>query len=218
MPASAQPSHALAQPQPQPQPPPVPISESDNPDAIALRSALSILQLQKQQSLHDIRTLETMKRAAMADPERFATELLEGRLTTDEKESRTGIIDFSDEGQQAQQEEQAAEGENSHDRLDDKARFGRMPAPQNVVRMPPVNWAKYHIVGEPLEKMHEEQRRRPSAGEPRRGSLLIGRAGPPGENQQRAPEYVLAAPYRPLVDRLEDLSKQKSPIATKRKS
>lgn len=168
-----------------PEPPPVPISESENPDAIALRSAISILQMQKQQSLRDIQTLDRMKEAAAADPEGFARELAAGRLRTDD---RGAVIQFSEDDAmdtdgQAKEGAKQAQGDTST-----TSKFGRIPPPQNVVRMPPINWAKYQVIGEPLDRMHEEQLRRPHAGEPRRDP---------------APEHVLAAPYRPLVDQLE---------------
>jgi len=161
------------------EPPPVPISESENPDAIALRSAISILQLQKQQSLRDIQTLDRMKKAAAADPEGFAKELAAGNLTS--SPPRGGILNFTD-----------LDDENESGRKGRASEFGKIPQPQNIVRMPPINWAKYQIVGEPLDRMHEEQRRRPSPGEPRRE-----------DPTQRAPEHFIAAPYRPLVDKLE---------------
>ena len=82
-------------------------------------------------------------------------------------------------------EQGEAEGEEN------KSKFGTIPKPQNVVRMPPINWAKYHIVGEPLDKMHEEQRNRPFAGVPRQDA------------NQRAPEHFIAAPYRPLTGRID---------------
>ena len=169
----------------EPRPPPVPISESDNPDAIALRSAISILQLQKQQSLRDIHALDRMKRAAAADPERFARELAAGGLSAGEK----GFLNLN-----VDEEEEDEEGGGNDDGMredggqDPFTNLGKIPTPQNIVRMPPINWAKYQIVGEPLDKMHAEQLRRPSAGEPL---------------QDRAPEHVLASPYRPLVDKLE---------------
>ncbi|KAE8150268.1 hypothetical protein BDV25DRAFT_113591 [Aspergillus avenaceus] len=159
-----------------PEPTLVPISESENPDAIALRSTISILQLQKQQSLRDIRTLERLKKAAAADPEGFARELAAGNLTARDP---GGLVNFT------------------HDE-DTEGRGGRttLPTPQNVVRMPPINWSKYQVVGEPLDRMHEDQRRRPSLGEPRRE-----------ESTQRAQEHILASPYRPLVDKLESPDK-----------
>lgn len=127
-----------------------------------------------------------MKSAAAADPEGFARELTAGNLGAEEREKREHHFNLSpgSEGVSGPGSE-----EGSHSRGDG---FGKVPLPQNVVRMPPVNWAKYQIVGEPLDKLHEEERRRPSAGEPRRD-----------EAEQRPPEHVLASPYRPLVDRLE---------------
>ncbi|KAJ5999768.1 hypothetical protein N7481_000177 [Penicillium waksmanii] len=77
-----------------PEPPPVPISESENPDAIALRSAISILQLQKQQSLRDIQSLERMKDVAGSDPEGFARDLASGRLRT---EDSGAVIQFTED-------------------------------------------------------------------------------------------------------------------------
>ncbi|KAI9367536.1 hypothetical protein BJX61DRAFT_297712 [Aspergillus egyptiacus] len=169
-----------------PEPPPVPISESESPDAIALRSAISILQLQKQQSIRDIQTLERMKEAAARDPEKFARDLAAGKLS---RQDRGGFIDFN-------HDEEDVDGENPETR--DGSELGTLPAAQNIVRMPPINWAKYQVVGEPLDKMHEEQQRRPSTGEPRREDSV-----------QRAPEYLLASPYRPLVDKLESPAKGK---------
>ncbi|KAL2841896.1 hypothetical protein BJY01DRAFT_6452 [Aspergillus pseudoustus] len=168
-----------------PEPPPVPISESENPDAIALRSAISILQLQKQQGLRDIQALVKIKEDAAREPEKFARELAAGNLTR--KESG-GFIDFNHDDE---------DDENGSPGTRAANRFGTIPRPQNVVRMPPVNWTKYQVVGESLEKMHDEQVRRPSVGEPRRDEF------------GRSPEYLLASPYRPLVDKLESPSKDK---------
>ncbi|KGO70290.1 hypothetical protein PITC_021090 [Penicillium italicum] len=180
-----------------PRPPPVPISESENPDAIALRSAISILQMQKQQSLRDIQALDRMKDAAAADPEGFAHELAAGRLKT---EDRGAVIQFSEDD--AGEDEENEEGsKRTNPDGSPASKFGHIPVPQNIVRMPPINWAKYQVVGEPLDRMHEEQLHRPSSGEPGRG---------------RAPEHVLASPYRPLVDQLEGPSRLGRPSKAKK--
>lgn len=129
-----------------------------------------------------------MKAAASADPEAFARDLSAGRLRT---EDRGAVIQFTDDDDMDTDEDD----ENENDQKETKSKdpnsspFGRIPAPQNVVRMPPINWSKYHVVGESLDRMHEEQLRRPSPGDLRRG--------------EPAPEHVLASPYRPLVDRLD---------------
>ncbi|KAL4786260.1 hypothetical protein BJX76DRAFT_129840 [Aspergillus varians] len=178
-----------------PEPPPVPISESENPDAIALRSAISILQLQKQQSLRDIQTLEKMKEAAAEDPEKFARELAAGKLS---RKDQAGVIDFNHDEDTDNEDAEIPDAEARGG-----SGIGTLPEPQNVVRMPPVNWAKYQVVGESLDKMHEEQLRRPSASEPRRDEVP-------------APEYTLASPYRPLVDKLESPTKAKGTNKSKK--
>ncbi|THC93726.1 hypothetical protein EYZ11_006802 [Aspergillus tanneri] len=180
-----------------PEPPPVPISESENPDAIALRSAISILQLQKQQSLRDIQSLERLKKAAAEDPEGFARELAAGNLSAKDP---GGYVNFTHD-----EEEKVAEGDGEDGQEGTRTGLGAIPTPQNVVRMPPINWAKYQIVGDPLDRMHEDQRRRPFPGEPRRE-----------DHTQRAPEHILASPYRPLVDKLETPSKVKGTSKSKK--
>ncbi|KAE8384074.1 hypothetical protein ETB97_004195 [Aspergillus alliaceus] len=174
-----------------PEPAAVPISESENPDAIALRSTISILQLQKQQSLRDIRTLERLKKAAAADPEGFAHELAAGNLTAKDP---GGFVNFTHEDE----DEDEGDGEREDLRGGTGPGLGKIPTPQNVVRMPPINWNKYQVVGDPLDKMHEDQRRRPSPGELRREEPTL-----------RPQEHVLASPYRPLVDKLESPDKVK---------
>ncbi|TKA31824.1 hypothetical protein B0A50_01903 [Salinomyces thailandicus] len=66
--------------------------------------------------------------------------------------------------------------------------FPAIPGAQNVVRMPHINWEKYHVLGDPLDRMHEQQRRWP-------GSTAYG--------QDRGREHAVAAPYSPFHDHLE---------------
>lgn len=179
------------------EPSPVPISESDNPDAIALRSAISVLQMQRQQSLRDIRNLDKMKKAAVANPEAFAIELTAGSLSSRKTDGLLNLSPPLDES--PDDDEMDFDTPQNSEKTSGDSDFGKIPFPQNVVRCPPINWAKYHIVGASLDKLHEEQRRRPSAGEPRRG-----------EPPQRAPEHVVAAPYRPFVDKLEPAMRTRS--------
>ena len=73
--------------------------------------------------------------------------------------------------------------------------YGPFPRPQNIVRCPPINWAKYHVVGEALDKLHEEQISHPTSGEPQKDIDLA-----------RSPKYMIAAPYRPWTDKLPDPS------------
>lgn len=203
-------------------PQPVPISESTNPDAIALRAAMSILQLQRQQALRDMQTLERQKEAAVADPEAFARDVASGKIKArkmrgvlgpvgevgEVQDSSNGVGHGRDEGLQGGVVEHVEDGEamdeDSENGGDNSTAevvgaFGEIPSEQNVVRMPPINWAKYHIVGESLDKLHEEQRSRPVPGQPLRDEDLKPRP--------RAPEHVIASPYDPWRDKLEGKEK-----------
>ena len=86
----------------------------------------------------------------------------------------------------------------------DSPPFARIPGPQNIVRMPYINWDTYHITGEPLDQLHEQQRRWP-------GSV--------GYGQDRGREQVVAAPYSPWLDTLDgqqrmDLERRHDSIST----
>ncbi|KAK5117577.1 hypothetical protein LTR62_004999 [Meristemomyces frigidus] len=70
--------------------------------------------------------------------------------------------------------------------------FTKIPGPQNVVRMPNINWEKYHIVGAALDQLHEQQQRWPGS--------TFAYAGPEG----RGREFAVAAPYSPFLDVLGD--------------
>ncbi|KAK4637684.1 uncharacterized protein CLAFUR5_01905 [Fulvia fulva] len=66
--------------------------------------------------------------------------------------------------------------------------FPRIPGPQNVVRMPYVNWDKYGIAGDSLESLHAQQQKWP---------------GSAGTSQSKGREYTVAAPYSPFVDSID---------------
>lgn len=186
--APPQPSSTITPPQPM-----AAFNEDGNPDAIALRSAISILQLQRQQSLRDLQILEQRKRDAVADPEGFAQELTAGRISM---KNNSVPVSLPTKGQSRVSADSMAEGESSdveeQSSTTGVSRFGAMPVPQNIVRCPPINWAKYHVVGDSLDKLHDEQRLRPQPGEPEM------------DEPRRAPVHVVAAPYRPFVDKIVD--------------
>ncbi|KAI9764648.1 MAG: hypothetical protein M1840_008145 [Geoglossum simile] len=201
-------------------PAPVPISESENPDVIALRSAISILQLQRERSKADLRALQTLKERAVAEPEEFAQDLLAGRIESADRSKDLLGADLEDVSHHRERggvttPPPIANADAAGDKMDidggdgDKkshstnhSKFSPIPAPQNVIRCPPINWAKYHVVGESLDKLHEEQRRRPTQGEPQRDSS--------GRGVSRAPVSVVAAPYRPFVDRVAEPMRTRS--------
>ncbi|XPS70602.1 hypothetical protein M3J09_002810 [Ascochyta lentis] len=188
------------------QPPSVPISESENPDAIALRSAISLLQLQREKSKRDLKALEELKHAAVQDPHGFMRSLQEQKaqaarahndVLTPTLAGLTDIAESDDEDTTADQ--QSGAGRKDSANVDPRAapKFPAIPQPQNVVRCPPIEWAKYHIVGEPLNKMHDEQKKWPGSSEP-----------PKLANGHRAPPHSVAAPYSPFKDAV---GKSKSP-------
>jgi hypothetical protein len=174
------------------EPDPLPISLEENSDAIALKAALSILQMQKQQSQRDIKQLDKMKAVANTEPEAFIDALKAGKLN---KAPRQAVIDVDDVDDVDDENGGDTDGGTPSNFIADSEKLdcdiGQFPNPQNVVRCPPINWAKYHVVGGSLDKLHEEQRRRPEPGNPRR------------DEYGRPLEHVIAAPYRPLVDKLE---------------
>ncbi|PSN60846.1 hypothetical protein BS50DRAFT_199222 [Corynespora cassiicola Philippines] len=194
-----------------PQPPSVPISESENPDAIALRSAISLLQMQREKSKRDLKALEDLKAAAVSDPEGFVrslqaqreqasksyTDVLTPTLShlSDSASSEAGGAAADRNEREEEGGQTAGNARKDSAQVQDGApvpepnRFPPIPQPQNVIRCPPVNWAKYHIVGEPLDKMHEEQRQYPGSVEP-----------PRTHQGSKAPPHAVASPYSPFTD------------------
>lgn len=164
------------------EPPPLPLSLDDNADAIALKATLSLLQMQRQQSLKDIRDLDKLKDAALDDPRGFADELRAGKL----KKPQASEITFDD----VEVEDDDDEDDVSNDKAESTSRFGQLPNPQNIARCPPIEWSKYHIVGKPLEEIHEAQKKYPGSTEK---DFIAGTAN----------EHEITAPYRPFKDKLD---------------
>jgi hypothetical protein len=182
-----------------PQPRALPISESDNPDAIALRSAISLLQLQREKSKRDLKALEELKLAAVSDPQGFARALQAQESQSSRSQgdvlapTLSGLGELTGGGEPATGRKDSAGTDVPPLEKEATTKFRSIPQPQNVVRCPPVNWAKYHIVGEPLDKMHEEQKKYPGSSEP-----------PRTHQGTRAPPHAVAAPYSPFIDGISD--------------
>lgn len=157
---------------------------------------MSVLQMQRQQALKDMRTLEKQKTRAVGDIEGFTKALADGSL---KMRNSSGILPESTPDEDHEEGEEAYAQAPRHLQREQSGQqkdFGRMeiPSAQNVVRMPPINWAKYHIVGESLDRLHKEQKVRPTAGVP--------------EGTRR--EAEVAAPYDPFVDNLDSAAKMES--------
>lgn len=158
------------------EPSPLPLSLDENADAIALRATISLLQMQRQQSLKDIRDLDKIRDAALDDPRGFADDLRAGKLKKPLPQDITfDDVDYVDD----EEEEQDKPPEAS-------SKFTRLPNPQNIARCPPIEWSKYHVLGEPLDDMHEMQKKRPGVS----------------ANDFAANEHEIAAPYRPFKDKI----------------
>jgi hypothetical protein len=183
-----------------PPPAPMPIAFDSNPDVIALRSTISILQIQKMRATADIQALDKIKNEAVQDPVAFTNDLVAGKVgagpthgsTDSDDDESSGGASVDDAGKQSV----AAPAERS---------WSTLPKAQNVVRCPPINWSKYAVVGESLDKLHAEQVARPTQGTP----ATIGANGTYEFNGSGSSEAYrgIAAPYDPLTDKIAKHSK-----------
>jgi hypothetical protein len=194
------------------QPPSLPFSGHDSSDAIALRAAISSLQFQRLQAQRDLRTLEDIKRQAIERPEEYRKHVIATAQAKPQPppwavdDSPDQDMDSDDDavlgasatkGQEpidAQSESIAKSYPTSYGSMlqsrpakkpPQPTGFPAVPLPQDVVRCPPIEWAKYNIVGESLDKLHRDQQAHP------------GEAG----SSQR--DSVVAAPYNPFLDKLD---------------
>jgi hypothetical protein len=219
----------------------VPIKLDENTDAIALKSAMSILQMQARNAENDIRKLARMKEKAMQNPEEFARALQAGEVHTKPDPLFTPTAEDSEDEEEKEHEDHemgnmdntAEQTSTEPEKPQDMAQYpfggpvplsasgkgeftmngdgeinaprkneewGQLPKPQNVVRCPPVNWNKYAVVGESLDKLHADQVKRPTEGKPQilgaDGKLHFG-----GDALRRTIDGV-AAPYS-SKDKLE---------------
>ncbi|KAF7545817.1 hypothetical protein G7Z17_g8877 [Cylindrodendrum hubeiense] len=139
------------------------------------------------------------KDEAVLDPEAFVKDLVNGKInapggTADDDD------DDNDDDDDEMKIDDAGEGSSRQRPVDKPREWTTIPQPQNVVRCPPINWSQYAVVGESLDKLHNEQVARPSQGTP----AAIGTNGTyefKGEGKQEKYPGV-AAPYAPLQDRL----------------
>ncbi|KAK1972988.1 hypothetical protein LY78DRAFT_649914 [Colletotrichum sublineola] len=198
---ASQPPTATAIPPPRPEP----IDFESNPDVLALKSAISILQMQSKKAAVDIQALNAAKNAAVENPSAFLADLGAGKVHTQgDKLLPESDSDSDDdiEGKKARQG--AGEGGAGQGKAKaDPRPWESLPKPQNVVRCPPINWSQYAVVGESLDKIHSDQIARPSQGAPAtlgpNGTYEF--KGEPGGNQR--PFTGVAAPYTPGKDRID---------------
>ncbi|KAF6842487.1 hypothetical protein CMUS01_03072 [Colletotrichum musicola] len=202
---STQPPAASATPPPRPEP----IDFDSNPDVLALKSAISILQLQQKKAAADIKALSQAKNAAIENPPAFLADLESGKVHTQgDKLFLDSDSDSDEEGEgKKKASDSGAVGDGQSKAPEEPRPWNSLPKPQNVVRCPPINWSQYAVVGESLDKLHADQLARPSQGAP----ATLGPSGTyeftgvPGGNQR--PFVGVAAPYTPGKDRIDKKSK-----------
>jgi len=123
-----------------------PFSEADSVDALALKAAIASLQIQRKTAQEHIIVLSTLKDRAISRPNEFRDHVIKS-IQKSQPISQSII-------KQAFNDDDTSEVQSRQETLHE---FDNIPRPQNVVRCPPIEWAKYHIVGESLEKMHNFQ-------------------------------------------------------------
>ncbi|KAK5201492.1 hypothetical protein LTR16_002493 [Cryomyces antarcticus] len=189
-----------------PRPAPLPFEQSSNTDVVALRATISLLQIQRDKAKRDILALQKIKDRAATDPAAYLRAVQAGSVVS--SNTHDGILgptltmyDFDDDDPDDPDARHTASAEAEVADSTDTSpvssfstthstapppttAFPPVPSPQNIVRMPPINWAKYAIAGAPLDALHAEAQRRPDFA--------------------RAPDHVFAAPWSPFADRADD--------------
>ncbi|KAI4728666.1 hypothetical protein E4T49_03492 [Aureobasidium sp. EXF-10728] len=213
--ATTTPPKPIQPPPPPPQfieqPPSLPFSSHDSSDAIALRAAISSLQFQRLQAQRDLRTLEDIKRQAVERPEEYRRHVIAtahakpspppwavrdspDQDIDDHDDAVLGASSMSEHDSAGSQSEATTKPypvtygsmlQPSAKITAQSATFPAVPLPQDVVRCPPIEWAKYNIVGESLDKLHRDQQVRP------------------GDAASSQRDMVVAAPYNPFLDKLD---------------
>lgn len=190
-------------------PPPAPVEVIDfdsNTDVLAVKSAISVLQLQKKKAAQDIRTLQRFKNQAMQDPEAFlrAADLGEIRTEGDatfpedseeeDDEEGDGDVEMNGTGEQTTKADvhKAGAENGTAQKTKSHTSFPPLPVPQKVVKVPPINWAQYGVIGDSLDKLHNDQLRHPTPGSPARlgpdGQVLNGYTGSEFEMRDPSPQ------------------------------
>jgi len=154
--------------------------------------------MQKRKATEDMQKLKRIKTRALEDPEAFANALGAGEIKTEDDPLFHPVASRDDEEKALLSMEEKKDGTT----------WETLPTPQNIARMPAVNWSQYAVVGESLDKIHADQISRPLEGVPQRvgedGQLISG-----GEGSRRPPDLGVAAPYQPGRDKIEKMSTRK---------
>ncbi|KAK0633430.1 hypothetical protein B0T14DRAFT_385607, partial [Immersiella caudata] len=189
-------------------PPPVePIAFDDNPDVIALKSAISILQLQRARATADMQALRRAKDAALADPNAFVADLTAGRVGVEGDPVMFPSVTSEEEDSSSSSDGGEKEDGVKTEGSEAGTAWSKLPKPQTVVRLPPINWAQYGVVGESLDRLHAEQVASPTPGVPAvlgPGGAYEFKAGEGQPSSEPGRRLVgIAAPYVPGKDKID---------------
>ncbi|KAI1000775.1 hypothetical protein K3495_g7424 [Podosphaera aphanis] len=181
-------------------PAPIPINFDENTDVLALKSTISILQMQRATASRDIKTLHRIKERALKEPDSFARALTSGEIKM--RPDPLFNSDYSDyEDPECDDNSSFAAAHQLQVPASLAGAWEKLPAPQNIVRTPPINFAQYAVISESLDKLHSDQLARPNEGAP----LQIGPGGEYisiTEGSRRKFDMGVAAPYQPLRDKI----------------
>ncbi|KAK4042106.1 hypothetical protein C8A01DRAFT_44879 [Parachaetomium inaequale] len=101
-------------------PPAQPIDFDSNPDVLALKSAISILQLQRARATADIQSLSRARDAALANPDAFTADLAAGRVRVDGDRLFSGTRAAGDLAEDDPDSDSTSDSESDFDKDDDE--------------------------------------------------------------------------------------------------
>lgn len=111
-----------------------------------------------------------LKRRALEDPVEFVNALERGEIKSRPIPGMGSIGDIHDSEEDSDEEMQESAGPTS----DTQARpWPEIPTSQKIIKMPPINWEQYGVVGESLDKIHADQVENPAESQP----VVIGPDG-----------------------------------------
>lgn len=154
-------------------------------DALALRSTLRLLILQRDRAKRDIHLLEEMRAAALAEPLEFL------KYTQSQKRGR---------GSNLSSLNSSTESNGDTESKPDIIAGNELPKPQEVYRCPPIEWSQYKILSAPLDVLHDNQRRRLQSSPSRPSGVNGTLSSPAGIPPSMQSGGIIGMPAAEFVD------------------
>ena len=206
--------------------PPDPLST--NPDALALEAATHLLSQQLLRAHADLQTLQRIRTRALEDPEAYAQALVKGQIgqrgavPTRPHPSTSQSVTSTRNGSEGSIGKRRkivprspleevltngdAKSQRARDQPGEEAVYEPLPTPQNITRCPVIEWSKYHIVGEGLERLHRQEVLDPTVSASASAAMLASGEGHlvAGSASSRFGQRgVGLAPFDPWMDVVE---------------